>query len=366
MQLTVDQVLAFRLERHFLTEPAPSPLDVVRALGGVQAQVPSSAEAAVACRVGAPGPGMLDALLADGRAIRTWAMRGTLHVLAADDAPSYLALLAATRSWEKPVWQRTFITTAQLASLRAIVADALADGPKSREQLVAAVEASGGDPALVEQMRSGWGTVLKPLAWLGELCNAPGSGARVLFARPADVVPSWPGLPSPDVAGPLVLRRYLAAHGPATEDDILGWLSRGVTKTGDLRRWVAGLGDAVTRVEVEGASCLALTADLDALAAATPSRLVRLLPAFDQWVLGAGTGNPWILDAARRAAVSRAGGWISPVVLAGGRVAGTWSQDGAIVTAQLFAERAADVGREELAAEAVRIAPGADLRVESA
>ncbi len=144
MQLTVAQVLAFRVGRQFLVEPADDALEVVRRLAGIQAQVPSAAEASAACRVAHAGPRQLDAL-ADGRAIRTWAMRGTLHVLAAEDAPAYLALLAASRSWERPVWQRSFITTAQLA-------------------VVAAVAAAGGDAALAEHLRSGWGTVLKPLA----------------------------------------------------------------------------------------------------------------------------------------------------------------------------------------------------------
>jgi len=363
MQLTVPQVLAFRLRRQFLVEPSSDPCEVVRVLGGVQAQVPVAADAAVACRVANAMSPLVDGLLADGRAIRTWAMRGTLHVLAADEAPAYLSLLAATRSWERPVWQRTFITTAQLAVLRTVVGEALADGAKTREQLVAAVEASSRDAVLVEQMRSGWGTVLKPLAWLGELCHAPTDGSRVVFTRPVDLVGSWPGLPSPEAAAAVVLRRYLGAHGPATEDDALGWLSRGATKRSDLRRWIAAMGGDVARVDVEGTPSLALTADLDELADSRPSDLVRLLPAFDQWVLAAGTGNRWIVDRARRPAVSRAGGWISPVVVAGGRVAGTWSQDGATVQVLLFPERAAAVDPEALGVEARRVVPDADLQV---
>ena len=45
MHLSVGQVLAFRLRRQFLVQPAADPLEVVRALAGVQAQVPSAAEA---------------------------------------------------------------------------------------------------------------------------------------------------------------------------------------------------------------------------------------------------------------------------------------------------------------------------------
>lgn len=355
MRLSVDQVLAFRLRRQFLLEPAEDPLEVVRVLAGIQAQVPSAAEASVAIRLAKPAGGVLDGLLTDGRAIRTWAMRGTLHVLASDEAAAYLALMAATRSWERPVWQRSFITTAQLAALRSIVAEALADGPKTREQLVAAVGLRSGDAALAEQVRSGWGTVLKPLAWLGELCHAPGGGPGVTFTRPADLVPGWPGIPEPAEAARIVLPLYLGAHGPATEADVLGWLSRGVTKARDLRRWVAGLGPELVRVEVDGVAAMALARDLDALAAARPAEVVTLLPAFDAYILGAGTANPWIVDGDRRGAVSRPGGWISPVVLAGGRVAGTWSKDGPSLSVELFAERAAMLDRDGLSAASRRL-----------
>jgi hypothetical protein len=368
LRLTVEGVLAFRLRRQGLDVPATDALGVVRRLCGVQAQVPAAAEAAVAIRLADPSPGLLDRLLGDGRAVRAWAMRGTLHVLAADQAPSCLALMAATRSWERPTWQRSFLTAAQLQSLRAIVAEALADGPRTREELVAAVEAASRDAALVEQVRSGWGVVLKPLAWLGELCHAPATGARVRFARPESLVPGWPGLPPVEQAGATVLRAFLAAHGPATETDVLGWLSRGATRSSDLRRWVRVLGREIVWVDVDGAAAMALAADIDELAATRPTRLVRLLPAFDAFVLGAGTGNPWIIAEARRPAVSRAGGWISPVVLAGGRVAGTWADEPGGVVVRLFAELANRVPRDVLEDEAQRRAAWAGtaggLRIE--
>src|SRR3954469_11914150 len=85
----------------------------------------------------------------------------------------------------------------------------------------------------------------------------------------------------------------------------------GRRRPGDPGR--AGRGRALRRTE-----------DVDALVDATPTDTLRLLPAFDPWVLGPGTADPHILDPARRAAVSRAAGWIAPVVTSGGLVVGTW------------------------------------------
>ena len=77
----------------------------------------------------------------------------------------------------------------------------------------------------------------------------------------------------------------------------------------------------------------------------------RLLPAFDQYVLGPGTKDPMIIDPGRRAAISRTAGWIAPVVLSGGRVAGTWDLNGSRVNATLFPE-AATVTEADLTAAA--------------
>jgi Winged helix DNA-binding domain len=66
----------------------------------------------------------------------------------------------------------------------------------------------------------------------------------------------------------------------------------------------------------------------DELASARPSAVMRLLPGFDQYVLGPGTADGHVVPAARRGAVSKQSGWISPVVVSGGVVCGTWKLDG--------------------------------------
>jgi Winged helix DNA-binding domain len=73
-----------------------------------------------------------------------------------------------------------------------------------------------------------------------------------------------------------------------------------------------------------GAPMYVLTEHVDELAAMSPSAAVRLLGGFDAYVLGAGTDAEYIIAAEHRAQVSRTAGWISPVVLHGGRVAGVW------------------------------------------
>ena len=95
-----------------------------------------------------------------------------------------------------------------------------------------------------------------------------------------------------------------------------------------LRRAVAALGDELVELDVEGTRGWVTPAGAAAVAAAEPSRVVRLLPGFDPYVVGALRQLDRLLPAAGlRSAVSRTSGWISPVLLDGGRVAGTWTQD---------------------------------------
>ncbi len=339
-RLSWPQVHTWRLRRQHLLgrgrAGAPdggSAVAVARRLCGVQAQVLSAAELAVtvrrASRTAASAPREVAQALAEGRLVRTWAMRGTLHLLPAEDAAPYLSLLAAARTWAKPSWQKAFVTLDQLEELAGAVDAALSDGTaRTREELVTHVREVTGDEHLAGQLGSSWGAALKPLAWQGLVCQGPPRGTRTTFVRPADAVPGWTGLPEPEAAAPVVLPAYLGAFGPADLATFDAWLLRGATPKATLRRWAADLGDELATVDVEGRSLLARAQDVDEMADTRPTDAVRLLGGFDQFVLGPGTGDPHLVPTAHRAQVSRAAGWISPVVVTTHGVVGTWQLPG--------------------------------------
>lgn len=370
VKVTRDQVLAWRLRRQFVDPRGDAAAaEVVGRLCGVQAQVASAAETAVGTRQRAPDPAGIGRGLADGSLLRIWAMRGTLHLLRSAEAPAYLSLIAAARTWTKPVWQRHFGATPQdVAALADAVTEILDGRALTREELVAELLADRRFHGMAEQLRSGWGALLKPLAWQGVLCHAPGQGSRTVFARPADLVPHWRGLPEPDAAAPVVIAAYLGAHGPATPEAFDAWLTRNSLRKTLLRRWFEDMGEHLTRVEADGRSAYLLAEHADELADGTPSRSVRLLGAFDQYVLGPGTKDTWILPAEHRSRVSRRSGWISPVVVVGGRIRGVWELADDEVVVSLF-PGAEPPPEEELAAEAAHLAriSGRDgLRVRTA
>jgi DNA glycosylase AlkZ-like len=355
--LTWDGVLAWRMRRQMLEAPESHPVpDVVRELCGVQAQVPSSAELAIALRRTTGRAGDAAQTLSDRKLLRTWAMRGTLHLLTPDQAPALLSLMAALRTWERPAWQRSFgVSADEVQTLAETVGDVLDGRVLERDELIEEVAARSGSRELDEHLRSGWGAVLKPLAWMGLLCNGPSRGNRVTFTTPSSWIEGWPGLPDADTAARAAIPAYLRAYGPATPAAFDAWLTRGTSRKADLRRWFDELGDDLATVDVEGEPRMALRADLDELTNATPSQSVRLLAGFDQYLLGPGTNDARILAPARRKQVSKAAGWISPVVIHQGRVAGTWQPDGGSLRVSLFAE-SEPVDRAALETECARVA----------
>jgi hypothetical protein len=131
---------------------------------------------------------------------------------------------------------------------------------------------------------------------------------------------------------------YLLAYGPATVDVFGNWLAGGWFGKRQLRAWFSSLEPALAQVEVDGERAYVLAEDLDELAATSPTTAVRLLGGFDQYVLGPGTGDGRVVPTSRRAAVSRQSGWISPVVVSGGVVCGTWELDGDEVRISWFQE----------------------------
>ena len=94
--------------------------------------------------------------------------------------------------------------------------------------------------------------------------------------------------------------------------------------------------DELAAVRVDGTDLLMLAEDVPELLEQKPADTVRLLGGFDPYILGAGTNATQVIPADHRAAVSRAGGWIAPVVLHRGRAAGTWTPKGDAVHISLW------------------------------
>ena len=120
-----------------------------------------------------------------------------------------------------------------------------------------------------------------------------------------------------------IVRRFLAAYGPATADDVRRWLGMSVAK---LKRMLRALEDELVEVEFSGSPAWLLARDADVLRASPKPKSVRLLPAFDPYVVGF-RPRSLLVDAEHEPRIFRPQAWFSPVVLVDGRAAGIWERE---------------------------------------
>jgi hypothetical protein len=164
-------------------------------------------------------------------------------------------------------------------------------------------------------------SLIKALAWHGDLSFGLFRGRRPTFQR-LDGNPRWAGIPDLDEAGARAVEAYFRAYGPATPAHLQYWLGNGLGAGGKrIQAWIAGFGDRLAPVGIDGAAAYILREDLEDLAATPSTTAVRLLPSYDQWVLGPGTDDAHVVPPARRALVTRQ----AAIAIVGGVVSGTWS-----------------------------------------
>ena len=316
--ITWKQVAAWRARRHGLhaLRPATEATAVVSELCGVHAQLMSSAGLTLHARLDGFAASEVDRLLWQERAlVKTWCMRGTLHLLPAGEYPLWQAGLGTYEHYRKPVWLRNFHITAEEQDQLLDAVHAALDGQVlTREQLADAAALSSGNPAIGDRLRESWGAHLKPASFQGKLLFGPNDGQKISFTRPDQWLTAGeaPAEPLRDIA-----MRFLNVHGPVTREDFARWW--GVTPV-EGAKILAGTG--AEQAELDGQTWW--TTDLAGLLDAEPVRGVRLLPAFDQYVVAATRHAQHFLRGGSTDLIYRQQGWLSAVVLVDGMFAGIW------------------------------------------
>jgi hypothetical protein len=325
MSLTWELVRAWRLSRHYLDQRVARErlMDVVRDVCGFHAQVQSSVELQMWARVDdANRVDITEALWTTRELVRTWTVRGTLHVLTAADLPLYVSALSQHDRWRKGAWQKMIgMPEKELKTTLQAIRDSLGAVPVTREELAAEVAERTGDKG-GDLMLSGWGEMLKPAAFHGYLCSGPPRGQSVTFVRPDRWLGHWKAL-RPEEAWREIVRRYLGVYGPANRDEFARWWGMQPAPAG---RVLKASEDQLTQVDIEGHRAWALTADLPLLSQDDRHPPPRLLPAFDVYVAGT-RPRLSLVNARFEELVFRKAGWVSPVLLVDGLVAGVWSHE---------------------------------------
>ena len=299
---------------------APDVVAAASAVLGIQAQDVRAAGLALRSRV----PGIERAEIdADRGLVRTWTVRGTVHLIAADDLPWIHAVTGPrnARRFEGLIAKRGNLEVAETL-LPAAVEQLEEAGPLSRAELIRRL-AERGLPSLGEF------SVNVFVPWLAALGLVVGlADGRFTTAEPPPAVDE-------DEALAILGRRYLAGYGPAGAPDLARWSG---LPLGTARRALGAAGE----LEPAGDDLLALPSALDRNPPPAPAAL--LLAAFDTSMLGWRSREP-LLAARHDARILPGGGMLRPVVLARGAATGTWRLGGSgrsrRVEVEWFGRRAA-------------------------
>jgi Winged helix DNA-binding domain len=330
----------------------------------VQAQVMSAAELSLSARVDGLRPSDVQTALWQERTlVKTWAMRGTLFLFAAEDLP---LVVGARQIREARYWVKHFesygIYEPQYQALLEAIPQVLGGEPMSREQLAfAAAEHTGINGLLPALTESSWGTALKPSAFRGDLCYGPAQGRNIAFVRPSEWLGSWRDI-DPEAAVREIIRRYLDVYGPATPQDFGRWWGAGTRLATKIFK---EMDDELEAVDIEGWQAFALRPSVEPMESLSAAGIVRLLPMFDAYTHGLRDYDP-LLPSTFRHLIFRPQGWVSAVVLLDGRISGVWEhksrKSGMTVNVRMFASPTAGV-REAIVAEAERLNDFLDTRV---
>jgi Winged helix DNA-binding domain len=324
-KLSKIQVNSWRLSKHYLVERAKQK-DLARVVSdvcGIQSQVLSAAELAINARVeGVTRQDIREALWTDHSIVKTWCMRGTLHLLASDDLPLFVAALKTKLTASKDWLEKNHrISPNDVDTVTAEVGQALEKNTLTREELARTVQSRTDlGEEIKKALMSGWGILLRPAAYKGLLAFGPNVGPRVTFLKP--VTGTTRGAPTTVEAFRVLFRRFLSRYGPATFEDFDHWWGN-IPDEESIA--IEADRDDLELVEVNGFRGMMIRSDVEEARKMDPVQVVRLLPSFDSYVMFY-SPREWIVPSAKRSRIFRQlAGWNYPSVVVDGTAAGIWT-----------------------------------------
>lgn len=248
-------------------------------------------------------------------------MRGTLHLVAAEDLGWLLQLLGPlfARSQAGRHAQLNLDADLKARGVKAIRRILAREGPLTRYELVQRLRPTGIDLDPHSQAPI---HLIQLAALMGLLCLGPDTDE----GQPTYVlIDDWLGRQQPVAqksALAEVARRYFRAYGPATADDLSAWSGMPVAQA---RTAVAEAKPSLAEVTFRGEPAFLLKGRLNELMEPAPAVTdIRLLPAFDTYLLGYRRRDLAVRpDLQRR--LQRGGGWLHPAVIVNGRAFGAWT-----------------------------------------
>ena len=330
ISLTWSGVTARRMARQALTEPASDlgPAGIARVLCGAHAQVLSAAEFSIGRRIaGATRADVQRALWEDRTLVKTFGPRGTVHLLATADLPTWTGALSALPPSVPLHPEPVRFTREQADEVVAAIGDALAGTELTVDELTEAITDRTGPwagertMAAFQGMWPRWRQLTSTAAHRGVLCFGPDRDRKVTYTNPHRWLPGFRP-DDGDAALRTLVTRYLYAYGPATAQHFARWLSIPPRRAVELFDELSG---ELEPVELDGAPGWTVAGDTGT--PQQPHQGIRLLGYFDAFVVAGQPRERLYPGAAATRALSPAGqAGNYPVLLVDGVVGGVWHQ----------------------------------------
>jgi Winged helix DNA-binding domain len=306
-----------RAAAQLLHRPASmrEPAELARAIAGAQAQDEYAGPLTFRSRSRRLKAGDIHRARTEERALlRTWVMRMTIHLIPADDSAWMLPLFEPMiERWSRRRLEQLGMPEPAQGKALAVIARALeACGPMTRPE--AAEQVRGAGVELNSQTRL---HVIGLAVTSGLACLGPDRGRRTCLVLRRNWLGELPPVDREAALGELA-RRYLRAFGPATDRDFAYWSGLGLR---EVRAGLSAIAGELTESELGGETLLALRRGASRL---PPRGQVRLLGAFDTYMLGYRSREFAASPQAAQVLKRGGGGWLRPVIISDGVVIGGW------------------------------------------
>lgn len=294
--------------------------NIVRGIAAVQAQDTFAESLAVRVRAeGATASDFEEARAEERSVVRTWAMRGTLHLLPSEDVRWILDLVGPTmvRKFRRR-HQELGLTPQVYDRAVEVMREVLGEHGALTRRQIAERWAEHGLPS------EGQGVphLLCRASLEGIICFGPTVGGQATHV----LLDSWldDGCSEPADPGQELARRYVSAYAPTTPEDYGTWSGM---PSAQIRKAFDAISDDLLIVDVDGTPMWMPKTHrglLDvALADETPS--IKMLGAFDPYLLGYRTRDLGVAPELLKR-VHPGGGIIRPIILVDGRAVATWAR----------------------------------------
>lgn len=293
-----------------------TPAEIVAGLAAIQGQDYPGAKWSIGLRLPGSTDAQIEQAIANKKIIRTWVMRGTLHLVAAEDVRWLVALIAPrTVSGRNARYRELELDEQTLTRSTTLVAKALENGEQlTRKALFAVLEANG----ISTQGQRGI-HMLQKASLEGLVCQGVERQREATFMALDDSIAQGKNMTREEALAELA-RRYFTSRGPATLQDFATWSSLAMA---DARAGLESVKGELAQETIDGQTYW--------LSPAThqkpdPSPTSYALPGFDEYILGY-KERAAVLDPqhAEKICPGR-NGVFYPTIIIDGRVVGVWKR----------------------------------------